>query len=195
MTWEAAILAGGRARRLGGQDKGALRVGAGSILERQVALLRARTSRVTIVGGPPDRALPPDVTAVPDAFEDLGPIGGLYTALARARADRLLVLACDLPFVTGEFLEYLVLAGPDAEVVLPRDDRGLHPLCAAYAASATPVIREAIERGVRKVRQAIAPLRLHLIEGRELAAFDPHGRLLHNVNTPGDYERALHLLG
>jgi molybdopterin-guanine dinucleotide biosynthesis protein A len=60
-----------------------------------------------------------------------------------------------------------------------------------YARSAAPAIRRAIDRGVRRVREAIDPLRMHLIEGPALAAFDPEGRLLTNINTPDDYARVL----
>lgn len=194
MTFEAAILAGGQARRLGGQDKSALRIGEATIRERQLAVLRPLTGRIVIVGGSSGHAAP-GVDVVPDERPGLGPLGGLYTALARTTSDRLLVLACDLPFVTTAFLDYLVHAGAGCDAAIPRDRRGLHPLCAAYAPAAAPVIRDAIEQGVRKVREAIAPLRLHVIEGEDLEAFDPHGRLLHNVNTPGDYVRALDLLG
>src|SRR5882762_4393485 len=53
LMWTAAILAGGQARRLGGRDKSALRVGAESILERQLAVLRALTPHILIVGHHP----------------------------------------------------------------------------------------------------------------------------------------------
>jgi molybdopterin-guanine dinucleotide biosynthesis protein A len=42
---------------------------------------------------------------------------------------------------------------------------------------------------VRRVREAIDPLRMHLIEGPALEAFDREGRLLTNINTPDEYAR------
>ena len=48
--WTAAILAGGQARRLDGLDTSALRVGAASVLERQLAVLRALTPNILVVG-------------------------------------------------------------------------------------------------------------------------------------------------
>jgi len=53
-----------------------------------------------------------------------------------------------------------------------------------------PLIRRSIDEGVRKVREAIDPLRIRVIDGAALEAFDPAGRLLENVNTPDDYARA-----
>ena len=52
-------------------------------------------------------------------------------------------------------------------------------------------IRRSIDQGVRRIRDAIDALRIHLVEGPALEAFDPGGRLLDNINTPDDYARVL----
>jgi len=188
MLWDAHILAGGRARRLGGHDKGALVVGDRRILERQIAALEGRAARIIIVGGP-ERHIGGGVEVIPDSLPDIGALGGLYTALVNAASERTLVMACDMPFVTGPFLEYLATVGGDCDVTVPRDDRGLHPLCAVYARAAAPAIRRLIDQGVRRIRDAMGTLRMHLVEGPALAAFDREGRLLENINTPDDYAR------
>ena len=190
MAWDAHILAGGLARRFGGRDKSALVVGARPILDRQVAMLRGRAARIVIVGGRAGRAVPAGTTVVADRLPGAGALGALYTALDDATSARTLVLACDMPFVTGEFVDYLARTGLDCDVTLPRTEDGLHPFCAMYAREAAPVIRRSLDQGERRVREAVATLRLRVIEGRELAAFDPDGRLLHNINTQNDYDRA-----
>ena len=189
MAWDAHILAGGRARRLDGRDKSTLPVGDRRILDLQLAALRGHAARIVIVGGPP-RGGEDGVEVIADRLPGVGALGGLYTALVSATAERTLVLACDMPFVTGAFLEYLARCSIGYDAAVPRDCRGLHPLCAVYARSVAPLIRRSIDEGVRKVRAAIDPLRIHVIEGAALEAFDPAGRLLENVNTPDDYARA-----
>lgn len=191
MSTEAAILAGGQARRFGGRDKSALLVGGRRILERQVAMLRPLTQRIAIVGGPPERFIGMDLPVVQDLVAGAGALGGVYTALVQARADRVLVLACDMPFVTTAFLARLFATGRDADVTIPRDALGLHPLCAAWDPAAAPVVRELLDHGTRRVREALSRLRLHVIEGAALDAFDPDGRLLRNINTPEEYAAAL----
>jgi molybdopterin-guanine dinucleotide biosynthesis protein A len=190
MPWDAAILAGGQARRLDGQDKSALPIAGVPVLDRQLAALRRLTSRIVIVGGPPDRYDRVGIPVVPDLLPDIGPLGGLYTAL-RGASERIIVLACDLPFVTTPFLECLLRTGRDADATVPRTADGLHPLCASYAADAAPRIRRLIDEGVRQVQEALGSLRLHIVEGAALAPYDPDGRLLHNINTPDDYARAI----
>lgn len=192
---DAAILAGGRGRRLGGRDKSALSIDGRRVLDRQLAALAPVAQRVFLVGGPVERVGDAGVEVVDDRLPGAGPLGGVYTALRTARTARVLVIACDMPFLTTAFLEFLGTAGHGCDVALPRDQRGLHPLCAAWSTSAAPVVERLLGEGVRAVRGALEALRLHIIEGNALGAFDPDGRLLHNINTPDDLARALALRG
>src|SRR5690349_13843512 len=101
----AAILAGGRASRFGGRDKGALLVDGRPILDRQIAELAAVVGldRVLVVGVAPRAG----VRVVDDLVPGLGPLGGIHTALTLATepkdaaADAVFVAACDMPFVTA----------------------------------------------------------------------------------------------
>src|SRR5262245_33737265 len=128
----AAILAGGRARRFGGRDKSALVVDGRSILERQLAELTAISDDVFLAGARADTAVPPGIRVVFDREPDCGPLGGLDGALAAARDEILLVLACDMPFVTRPFLAHLLAAARGVDAVVPRTEHGYHPLCAVY---------------------------------------------------------------
>jgi molybdopterin-guanine dinucleotide biosynthesis protein A len=131
------------------------------------------------------------LTVLPDLdVSGEGPLRGIYTALAATPAARVLVLACDLPFVTAGFLEHLVHADPEAALVVPRTARGLHPLCAVYARGCLPVVAEMLSRGELAVHGLTARVRTHVVPPAVVARFDPDDMLLHNVNTPGDLERA-----
>jgi molybdopterin-guanine dinucleotide biosynthesis protein A len=191
--WTAAILAGGQARRLGGRDKSALRVGAASILEHQLSVMRDLTPHILIVGReqpPPGHA---DLRAVPDRLPGAGALGGLYTALLEAGTDQVVVLACDMPFLTRAFMALLASIGEEdvnADVVLPRDEWGRHPLCASYRARVAPRLKRHIDAGELRVRDAIDGLHVREVGPDQLAAYNQEGRLLVNVNTPDDYARA-----
>ncbi|MGH9346964.1 MAG: molybdenum cofactor guanylyltransferase, partial [Vicinamibacterales bacterium] len=110
-VWTAAILAGGRARRLGGVDKSALVVGGRSILDRQVAVLRSLTPHILIVASEEDRFRDAGVRVVRDRIPRAGSLGGLYTALVVAPTEQLVVIACDMPFLTAPFLSRLAALG------------------------------------------------------------------------------------
>jgi molybdopterin-guanine dinucleotide biosynthesis protein A len=190
----AAILAGGRARRLGGRDKAALAVGASSILDRQLMALRALTPHLLIVGGNPSHGQTAAIRVVPDRIPGAGALGGLYTALAEAPTEQVLVIACDMPFVTAPFLARLAAlgaaGGPVADAVVPRDARGLHPLCASYARRIAGRLRAHLDAGRLRVIDALSELEVRHMGPDELEPFDRDGRLLLNVNTPDDYARA-----
>jgi molybdopterin-guanine dinucleotide biosynthesis protein A len=188
--WTAAILAGGRARRLGGLDKGALPVGERSILDRQLEVLRTLTPHILIVGREDPRYRQAGVSVVVDRIAGAGSLGGLYTALTAAPTQQTVVMACDMPFLTAPFLAHLAARGVGVDAAIPRDARGWHPLCAAWSRSAAPRLRARIDAGALRIVDAIAELDVREIGPDELTPFDPDGRLLININTPDDYARA-----
>ena len=190
ISWTAAILAGGRARRLGGIDKSALVVGARSILDRQLSLLRDLTPHILIVGADRSRVSATDVPVVADRIAGAGSLGGLYTALMEAPTEQVLVIACDMPFLTAPFLMRLAARGVDVDVAVPRSAAGRHPLCASYARRAAAHLRARIESGDLRVREALDGLDVRELGPDELAEFDQDGLLLLNVNTPDDYAKA-----
>jgi molybdopterin-guanine dinucleotide biosynthesis protein A len=191
---DAAILAGGRARRLGGENKSALRIGRVSIFERQLAVLDPLADRVFVVAGDPARFDGHHVRIVPDRLPNAGALGGIYTALCEAAGSHVLVVACDLPFLTAPLLARLIALADDAcDVVVPRTTDGYQPLCAVYARRLVERVRRQVESGHLKVRDLFEEIRVRELGPDEIAVFDPDGRLFFNVNTPGDLELAVRL--
>jgi molybdenum cofactor guanylyltransferase len=184
--WSAAILAGGRARRLGGQDKSALIVDGVRLLDRQLASLRPLTDTILLVGYP--GPAPASCVVVSDHKPGTGPLGAIVTALAAAATERVLILAADLPFLTTAFLEFLARADENADAVVPVSGGRWHPLCAMYRRRVAPILDAAIDRGELAVHAAVAQLNPTLIGDDRLAPFDPDHRLFANINTPDDLE-------
>lgn len=186
----AAILAGGRARRLGGADKAALIVGRARIIDRQLAALSAVADDIRIVANDPSRYSGLQIPVIADAIAGAGPLGGMYSALLDATHDRMLILACDLPFVTGALLARLVAeSAPDVDAVVPRSARGVEPLCALYTKRCAAAALARIERGDLKIAGLLADLRVRELGPEALAPYDD-GSLFENVNTPHDHARA-----
>jgi molybdopterin-guanine dinucleotide biosynthesis protein A len=181
----AAILLGGRARRLGGIDKSALQVGGRSILDWQLAQVEQITDDILVVGAGATRERP-GVRVIQDRVRDCGPMGGLDAALEAARDPELLLLACDMPFVTAPFLAHLVELTAAAAIVVPRTERGYHPLCAAYTRACKAPVRRRLEEGRLALHQLFEDVRVRVVEGAELERFGVAERLLANVNTPGE---------
>ncbi|MFB3854236.1 MAG: molybdenum cofactor guanylyltransferase [Vicinamibacterales bacterium] len=186
----AAILAGGKARRLGGLDKTAIVVGGRSILERQIEALRPIAARLLLVGGRASSTLPAGLEVVTDLVPDRGPLGGLYTALTVAR-ETVLVVAADLPFLDTSFLRYLTgLPSLGVDAVMPVTPDGLQPLCAVYLPSALDRVAAHLEAGRLELGGLAGDLRVLRVAPEVVSLFDPDGRMLLNVNTQADIARA-----
>jgi molybdenum cofactor guanylyltransferase len=189
----AAILIGGRARRLEGRFKPLLPVGGRTMLARQLeALAAAGVENIVLVGRWSAEVRPP-VPVFADAMEDGGSLGALYTALLVTSADRIIVLAADMPFVAAALTTALARVPLAGDVAVPRTGAGLHPLCAVYRRSVAGHLKRRIDRGALRVREALEELRVTKLEHAELARLGVDDTMLMNVNTPADYERACEL--
>ncbi len=181
----AAVLNGGQARRFGGRDKGALRVGGRTILDRQLAMLRAvpAIGEILLVGG----GARADLRVVQDLVPGSGPLGGVHAALCAASGDAVFVLACDMPYISAPFVSYLIGLSAGADLVVPRTEDGYHPLCAVYtAACIDPIARRLADRRL-KVIEILEDVRTRVVGAEELATVGDVHRLLRNVNTPTEY--------
>jgi molybdopterin-guanine dinucleotide biosynthesis protein A len=190
----AAILAGGRARRLGGVNKCTLPAGGQRFVDRQLAVLRTVADHVLIVANDPEGFADLHVPVVADVIPGAGALGGVYTAIVSAPTERTLVVACDMPFLSAPFLARLLEAGRDVDVAVPRTRDGYQPLCASYARHCAGTIRGRIEAGTLKLTDLLPFVRVREIGPDEIAAYDPDGMLFLNVNTPDDYARVCDLL-
>ncbi|NQW03785.1 MAG: molybdenum cofactor guanylyltransferase [Acidobacteria bacterium] len=188
-TTAAAILTGGRARRFGGRDKSRLIVDGRSIIVRQVETLQLVTREVFLVGHSPERFADLNLPVFPDRVQGLGALGGILTALESTRADHVLVIACDMPFLAEGLLRALVAHAADADAAWVHTQRGPEPLVACYRRTALAPIKAAVMAGDLKVADLGQRLRIHALSGRDLAAFGAAEQLLTNLNTPEDYAR------
>jgi molybdopterin-guanine dinucleotide biosynthesis protein A len=186
----AAILAGGRASRFGGRDKSRLVVGGRPIIVRQIDVLQRIARSLFVVGRDPDRFADLSLTVHADIMPDAGALGGIHTALMKAEADRVIVVACDMPFLDEALLRRLTVLASDADGAWVRTARGPEPLLACYRTAAADVVRRELDAGRMRAGDLGHVLRMAEVDEIELARFGPVEKLLLNVNAPEEYERA-----
>jgi molybdopterin-guanine dinucleotide biosynthesis protein A len=188
-----AVLLGGAGVRLG-RDKGTLPVGGVPSATRVARTLASLCEEVLLVGGAPPGDAPGRRVADPEDAPRCA-LRGLVTALAAAAGERVLVVATDLPLVSPALLLALV-AWPDAGAVAPRPGGLAQPLCALYAREgALAVARARLARGERALQGLLAELGASYLDDADLAAVDPAGIALTNVNTLADWALAEERLG
>ncbi len=181
----AGILAGRRATRFGGVNKGTLVVGSAAIVDRQLDALRQVSHDIFVIGRDDPAWTSRGLRVIADEMPGAGPLGGIYTAILHSPSSRTLVVACDMPFVSASLLRRLAAVG-DADVVIPRHARGYEPLCAIYSRACADDIRDRLLRGINEASR--------LPTGVRVAELDVDDDLMFvNVNTPHDYARAREL--
>ncbi len=194
------VMAGGASRRFG-SDKALALIGSETLLATMCNLVQSATGDVRIVA-PRGRYPDSGFEIVEDRWPDEGPLGGIITALDATKRDCAdcnwnLMIGCDMPFLTREWLVYLCerVQASDAEVIVPHSAYGLEPLCACWKTSALEVLQAAFDEGVRKVTEAMKRLRMEILDETHWKRFDNAGQLFWNMNTPQDYEAAVRASG
>jgi molybdopterin-guanine dinucleotide biosynthesis protein A len=124
----AIVLAGGRAQRLGGADKPSIVIGGRSLVSAVVtATISAGAARVVIVGPVRRELLAGPVPGIEITTEQPpggGPVAGLRAGLGLVTEPWLLLLAADLPFLTGRVLRTLLAAAGQAPGAVTVDAAG-----------------------------------------------------------------------
>jgi molybdenum cofactor guanylyltransferase len=183
----AIVLAGGQSSRMG-QDKPLLSV-RGVPLLRQVcdrALEVAQTVYVVTASGKYDLIVPKDCRIIYEPLPTRGPLIAFSFALPSVETDWILLLACDLPLLTGEVMRQwatgLSTVSPEAIAWIPYVDQRWQSLCGFYRRSCGESLGEFIASGGNSLQKWLNDAQVE-----ELPVRDP--RVLFNCNTPEDLER------
>ncbi|MEU9088836.1 NTP transferase domain-containing protein [Streptomyces sp. NPDC048428] len=176
-AYDAIVLAGGAAKRLGGADKPGVRVGGRALLDRVLSAC-AGAGTTVVVGGrrPTARA----VTWTREEPQGGGPLAALGAGVRHTAAERVLVLSADLPFLGADTIGSLLEAAGQGDVegaVCTDQDGRDQPLVAVYRAE--PLRRElalvATEHGGLAglpLRLLTHELKLSRVAADPLASFD-----------------------
>jgi len=137
-----------------------------------------------------------------DQHEHLGPLGGIHTALAHCGdGESAMILACDMPFITTEFLSFIrdihQIGNPQSairnpqSITVPLDQSNRpQPLAAIYDRSLEAVVRRMIEANELKVEPLYSRVSTRRVGFAEFARMRGAESFFVNVNTPEDYRAA-----
>ena len=190
-----AILAGGRAARFGGGDKGLTRVGGLRILEHVAGVLRAGCAPIVLnANGDPARFAALGLPVVPDSLPDRpGPLAGVLAALDWAAAyhpgvEHVVTAPGDTPFLPRDLVARLEAAHREtgATIVLARSGGLPHPVVALWPVALRADLRRAlVDEGLRKVGLFLDRRRVAHVDWAS-EPIDP----FFNVNTTTDLAAA-----
>lgn len=189
MSAGVVILAGGKSSRMRGANKALLPWNGISFLERLLREFQDFDECLVSVDSA-DRYPQLSAALVVDRFSEVGPIGGIYSALAVCRSDALMVTACDTPLVSRELVGFLLShLSFEWDAVMAEDRRGrVHPLCGVYQRSAAPLLLEQIRGCDYKMANLLNRLRVRQVK---LPGTPFSDDCLLNINRPQDYQTLL----
>jgi molybdenum cofactor guanylyltransferase len=184
-----AVLAGGAGSRLGGA-KATVKLAGRPLVSYPLAAF-TEAGLETMVVAKADTDLPAlDVPVVRDEPLESHPLHGVLAALKAAAGRPVVVVACDMPFVTAPLLGWLATLPGNA---MPLLDGALQPLLARYEPDAAATLAAAAREG-RPARAAAEALDPIAIDEAQLGRFGDPRRLLLNVNDDRDLALARELL-
>jgi molybdenum cofactor guanylyltransferase len=211
-----AVLAGGRSRRLGRDKRALEVDGVPLLTRSVRTLATLVDDVVVVIAHDEDPArvtslIDVHARVVADARADHGPAAGLEVALATARHEHVLVVAGDHPDLEPSVLELLLdtatgggsgisrgcgsgrgsgsgqgRTAADHLAVALEGTYGAEPLLAVYRVDALPLVRAALDEGVRRLQDVLARLEPWCVPAATWRALDADGRTLADLDTPSD---------
>ncbi len=177
------ILAGGRATRMGGQDKGLVKLNSKYMIEHVIAALRPQVGQLLISANRnlEQYAQLSGCHVLADTFGHYdGPLAGMATALANAQTDYVLFAPCDSPFISSQLAErlYTRLIQTNADASVADDGSRIHPVFSLFKRSLLADLRAFLKTDERSIRRFLAQLPL-----LTKADFSDNADTFLNINT------------
>jgi molybdopterin-guanine dinucleotide biosynthesis protein A len=178
-----------------GRDKALIPLGGQPLIAHLLARVEGLGDELLITTNRPEPYARFGARTASDPVPGAGALEGLHTALTAAKGDLVLLLACDMPFVSRSLLEHMLGLADDADIVVPRREGRFEPLHALYKRGrCLPPLRSALASGERRMISFFPQVHVLTIEEPELTRLDPQGRSFFNVNTPEDLAQAESML-
>ena len=189
----AILLAGGLSSRMG-QDKASLEIEGQTMLERLLLVLRPIVAE-TVVMRAPGQILPRVAKELQDwirvgwdSVEKRGPLQGIVDALPllSSEIDKVFLLTCDLPYLTGEWLQTMRdIMTDEYDLVCTEEDNITNPLLALYRRPVLEPAAKLLAEGKRRPLLLWDGWRMARLSSPEETPW-----ICQDVNTPDEFKKA-----
>ena len=187
-TITALILAGGKGRRMGGNDKGLLPFGAGLLVGHVIDAIRPQVGSVMISANRNHEVYREfGLPVLGDPLEDFqGPLAGFLAGLQALKTEYLLTLPCDGPVIVPDLVRRLAdgLEEAQSQIAVAHDGRRLQPVYALLHRGTLDSLRQALDEGERKIDLWYPRQRWVTVD------FSDVPEQFNNINTPDDYAKS-----
>lgn len=189
------ILAGGESKRLNGTQKANVVIGGKRIIDRIMSVFNLLFDDIIIVSNQPLTFIEWDALIVKDLFKERSSLAGLHSGLFYTKTEYTFISACDTPFLNRNLVNTIIQhIDPGVDVVIPRTEMGVEPLCAVYAQQCLHHVQNALEQNKFKISQFFKRLNVKEIPETVLRKSDPDLISFFNINTQDNIQTANKLI-
>ncbi len=187
-AFTVAVLAGGASRRMGA-NKSFVELAGKPLVQHTLERVQPLNAPVILVTNSPDLYSRFEVPMVSDTIPGKGSLGGIYTALMNSKTPFTLCVACDMPFLNVDLLNYLLSLRVGFDAVVPMIDGQPQGLHAVYHRRCAVPMHELMDRDELRITRLFDHLRVWLVGEAAVRAIDPELRSFTNLNTPEELAR------
>ena len=179
-----AILAGGKSSRMNYNNKAFFSFKEKTFIEHIINAGK-NFKEVIIVANDKEVYERFNLRVVEDIYKGNGPLSGIHSALKSSTTDCVLCVACDMPLVSSELLDFLGNYNENYDVLVPKYKDRLQPLCSIYSKNILGKIEESLIKNENKLQRFIMSSNYKVIEKLGNRKFEEEDFL--NVNTPIEF--------
>jgi molybdopterin-guanine dinucleotide biosynthesis protein A len=182
----AIILSGGKGSRVGYQEKGLLKFQGEYLIKRKIDSLKQSFRQIIIVTNKEElykKFADKIIKIIPDLYPYEGPLQAILTGLKQSSFKVNFVCGVDMPFTKLELVHYMFSLAKDFEIVVPKINDRIEPLCAFYSQNVLKNIGALKNTVAKKIIVLIKDNKTKFIEEKEIVRYDPELQSFVNLNT------------
>ena len=184
----ALVLAGGRARRMGGQDKGLIMLGDKTMVQHVCDAIAPQCQRLLVnANRNHEQYAATGYQVIGDPLTDFqGPLAGMLAGLQNINTEWLITIPTDGPFVSPQYSDRMLnaIANTDTKAAVAFAEERLQPVYALLHHSLATSLQQYLENGDRKIDQWYAAIGFIQVD------FSDSPRMFFNINSPDDLHKA-----
>lgn len=182
------LMAGGKSRRMG-QDKAFLTLKGKELYRYPLEKLEKFCSEI-IISANNEKYNQLGYKVVHDEIQNIGPIGGIFSCLKETSNQKALILSCDLPFISDEYIQLLLSGCRSSSICMGTNLQGIpEALISIMDKSILPFLNENISSGIYKMNRLLDHPESCLLSSDLLTGI-PETNFL-NINSPDDYKNII----
>ncbi len=186
-----ALLAGGKASRMGGTNKALLKHNGKTFVEIILSNLGEVFPKTIIIANEVETYAQLGVSVYADIFKEKGPLGGIHSALYNTKTEHVFAISCDMPLASAQIASQIAAIAIEAQsyAYVPKVAEMLEPLFAVYSRNGLNTLTKLLEHNNN------VPIRTYLniipTQYIELPNTPETQKCFTNINTQSDFRELL----